>query len=209
MERWRFFLEADKREDLSHIDAARNWAHVSIFSGTGPLSAALMAITFSRPEPDDAGTWERSVRALRSVAGRMESFRGRPPGIGPREADEVMTGYVRMLHPVLLLGDRPLRSAERLRLLPNVPDRIGTFAESSSLFFAVVFGSLLRGFSDPICASCSRELPPSRSGKISRARRCRSCVRKAWWDRLDVKERREKEAQKKRRQRAEAKRGAK
>lgn len=172
----------------------------------GPFWAARFMLSWSEvPIPADVERWEESVRALRSVSSRVEKFRGRKPGIDPKRADEVMDQYFQYLHPVRLKGNQPARSLQRLRVLPDQPHE-HSFLADTTYFFALLFGSLLRPFADPVCGRCGRELPPSaKHGKISRAAYCARCRERIRWEGLSAKERREITREKQRKYRAKHK----
>jgi hypothetical protein len=219
MERWRFFLTADKRLDLTDTFRGRHWAihslpkmtpmpdgSVAWIGDDGPFMAARARLWWM-PEgvsPEERKQWEASVRSVRSVAKRVKGFRGRPPGIEPKHADRVMDRYLHFLRPRLIDVKSPRRAAERIRLLPDEPAD-DTFDAKASYFFALVFGSFLNGFADPVCQECGRELRPTAQGRINRAVHCPRCRDRIYRQSIPAHIRKKQEREKKARQRAAAK----
>src|SRR5262249_14754535 len=108
MKRWQFYLTADRKLDLSDVAKATEWA-VEVLRGLGfvrderllpvghPISlVGLWAIVlWVRCDTEaDRARWVKATHALRSVAGRVEKFRGRKAEIGPLEADRLMAEYL-------------------------------------------------------------------------------------------------------------------
>jgi hypothetical protein len=231
MQRWEYFLAADRRLDLSDVERAREWAFPDAMAqlerakeqaqaagqrGPGfvlrdfkdqvPIMATSGIVSTSqKPNREDAAEWGQLVRALRSLAGREADYRGRAAEIDPTEADAILDRHLRLMEPRVLIGPKPIKKI-RTRFHPR-PEawRMATesFAAAASLYFQFLFASLVQP--DGVCGSCGRDLPPTGPGQASRARRCRTCKKKAWLQSLTPARRREIERERKQRQRARLK----
>src|SRR5262245_29122862 len=117
MEQWAYFLEADTRLDLSRLDQAVRWvrAWVRLAADRLPDIArdrryrTLIEIATKRPTRADRSRWARATNALRSLARRLHTFKGRPAKIDPGAADLVARAYIAMAIPVLQVGERAIR----------------------------------------------------------------------------------------------------
>jgi hypothetical protein len=192
---------------------AETWAYGPNAGGPVPAdgwpASAKGVFMFAPPTEKDAADWRRAVMALRSVARRIAGYRkGKGldrPELDARDADAVMEAYVSRMSPRIQRGDKPMRAPPPVRLVPNAPEKFATFADAAGVYFQVIFGSLHPEFSDPVCPDCERTLPPTKTGRQSRASRCRNCTKKRSWLNLKPEVRRKRMRDKKRNQRAKEK----
>jgi hypothetical protein len=209
MQRWEFFLRADRVENMADVSSARRWATEfveraqrarPVESAGLKLSAplgALHLIAESNPTAEDAAVWERSVQALRSVAKRVAGFsKPRNFTIKPMEADELMASYISRLIPELVRGTKSIQEARvRYRVPTRSAPPIGEmFKVAASMFFEALFASFIQP--DRVCGMCGESLG------ASKARRCKRCKNRDWWYSLDPTDRARREREKKARQRA-------
>jgi hypothetical protein len=124
--------------DLPHVDAVRD----------GLLK---------RPTPAESAAWVGAVYAMRSVARRVMGHRPRGAGkgavpIAPLEADAVVRRHVGLCRPDLRASAKPLRSFDRMRLEPVVPEKVRCFGDGARVFWQMVFASMMPGFGVAVCS---------------------------------------------------------
>jgi hypothetical protein len=243
MRRWQFFLENDRRNDLSSVERATAWASEVLrvlrfirddrllpLAGAEAIPLMPLWALASQAHFDtvaDRTTWATNTNVLRSVAGRVEKFRGRridvalleavgqgygfegkPEVVAQLAADEVMARYVALAEPQVQRGSKPMREV-RVKLIADGPherDKDGVmkltvrdFATASSIFWQSTFSSLVPTNAEHVCADCGRDLGPTPKNRTRRAKRCAKCTYKHWWEMKSPEERRRIECEKKRR----------
>jgi hypothetical protein len=195
MQRWLYFVKLDERHDLrqfvrvrhnrggyvdrpSLIDVFGAWGDGRFVSGLEPL--AILEGLLCEPTPDESAAWDDAVLTLRSMARRVMGHRPRPTrggagvvAIDPREADAIVRRYVGLCRPVIRESAKPLRSFDRMTLEPSIP--VTCFGDGAAILWQVVFASMMPGFNTAVCCDCGTRLADSKTGKRSKAERCRGC----------------------------------
>lgn len=230
MQRWLYFVKLDETYDLTRLGRAgggwrrRLWLSVlhayAVIDGQledgrlggGPVGRAIRDGLQIEPTQEETEAWLDAVCALRDTARRVMGHRpprrlakARRAAIDPLEADVIVERYVARTRPTLRFSAKPLRTFERMTLEPVVPEKVMCFGDGSRVFWQFVFASMMPGFGVPVCRDCGVELADSKTGKRSKAERCRPCRNAAYRAQFTDEEWRKRETERKREQRKELK----
>lgn len=189
---WEFVLAADDAIDLADPGRGEPWyrkigkLYGEPFDRPAPEQSPELALLRAKyplppPWPESVReTWTTGIRALRGVARELHGVKTRPPGKGDHQY--VMATYLDLLRISFVDGfARPMPYAP-IRELPAGAEWDAKHANGISGFFQRVFGSLVELAPGvfPVCAKCGRAMPPTDTGRASRAELCKSCKFKKW-----------------------------
>jgi hypothetical protein len=191
MELWRYLLQADRKLDLCRPGEVEKW---------------LESLPWGWHESFLLPGWARSLKAFRSVAGRLKGRRiARPSELDETSADRVMhhfLGFVRPW-PELKKGKLTATSFRGLRLFPTYlaqdrpqPTLIVAVAELKAgfpnsevfwwddalLFWQLCFLGLLEESGPSICQGCGKVLGAlTPTGRKTKRSACGNCRWKKYW----------------------------
>jgi hypothetical protein len=213
MEKWRLMIRHDENFDLTElpdpdyvllgVPPNNPWFKASFHIGSP--ATGFDSLLRHHPSDKELLDWVKAVHALRSIARRVGGYKpskkkARVVNLTPEESDHVMADYISQMEPRLMIY--PVQKGEaRYRLVADAPPGVNGFALQASFIWQETFGSFLTGHIDPVCGLCGTPLPPTKTGRRSRAKFCPKCAFKDWYSSLDIEERRKQEREKKKRQR--------
>jgi hypothetical protein len=149
--------------------------------GDGPWLRAVLDGLLIPPTREEAAEWRAAVFAMRDLARRVKGWRPKPARKGAAlvridqlTADAIARRHVALCRPLVRESARPLRTFDRVVLVPTLPTRVRSFGDGASAFWQEIFGSMT-GFGGKTCGDCGGPLPDSPTGRRSRAERCRGC----------------------------------
>lgn len=190
---WQLILSVDSERDFASLDSAQGWSletfarwtsRINSDPSLSELAFAIREIGFQETSERDRAEWADNVAALRSCAKRLRGFETRASSLIDSTADEILRSHVARLK-TRMPHDIPVQ-LNVASYAPQPPDVGGAFAVSASVFWQVVFGSLVFDSFCGVCTACFKDLGKTPLGKPRKGDFCKSCMSKQSFEKLPV-----------------------